>query len=187
MPAGAETPVSGPEALQAAMRALRREQAADVPAAETVETPAELDETGRGLDALARAAGGSRQPGQAGGTPPDRQPARVAAPKQGGREDTGRPQEPVPSNSSSDAKADVRRKQAMIVVGFAVVAVVLIAVIVVLVTREHTPPPEGPAAPTPGQTQRRRPFTGHQPGELFGEVPFEGEREESGEAEEDGS
>jgi len=185
VPTGAEAAVSGPEALQAALRDLQSNQADAAPVAETVDTPAELEEAAQGLDALARAAGGPRPARTAVGPSRGRRPARSAAPKRRGRSPTRQPERASAPKAVSGGKADAKRKQAMIVGGFAAVGVLLIIVIVALATRDNTPPPPPPdegAAPTPVvETPRRRgPFTGHQPGELFDKVPFDGEQDEGG-------
>jgi len=168
VPAGGEAPLSGPETLQAAMRDFQREQAAaDVPVAETAETPPELEEAAQGLDALARAAGSRSEK-----APPPRASTR-------------RPGQASVSGGASNGKTDTKRKQALIIGGLAAVAVVMIVFIAVMATRDNAPPEEA-AAPTPMmKTERPRGrFTGHQPGELFNKVPFEDERR-TAEGEED--
>jgi hypothetical protein len=203
----AQPDLSGPEALQAAMRDLQRAPAADVPVAETVDTPADLDEAAQGLDALASAAGGAGAPSRA--TPPGkpgtvrgsrsarraagssrgRKPARAAKRKPRNRPPDRRPGQGPRSGIGAGGTSDAKRKQAIIVGGFAALGLLLIIVIVVLATRNDAPPPPPPDEtaiyePETPPPPSRGPYTGHQPGELFDKVPFDGE-DEAGDGGED--
>ncbi len=191
-----EDDVSGPEALQAAIRDYRRDRAAGVPVAETADTPADLDEAAQGLDALAQTAGGrraasrgtprtprrSRSARRAPGSSRGRKPARAAKRK---------PRKPTPpcprgqgprSSIGTAGPSEAKRKQAMIVGGFAALALLLVIVVVILARRDDPPPPPPPEETAVYEVETepppsRRPYTGHQPGELFDNVPFEDERD----------
>jgi hypothetical protein len=184
-----EDELSGPEALQAAMRDIQQNGAAGAPVAETADTPVDLDEAAKGLDALARTAGGGasrpsrpkRTARRAAGSSRTRKPARAAArkpvkPKPGPR------QVQAPRSRASGSKSDAKRKQAMIVGGFAALGLLLIIVIVAVAMHDDPPPPPPPEEtatymPETETPRPRGPYTGHQPGELFNHVPFDDERE----------
>jgi len=190
-------PVDGAEALQAAMRELQQSETA--PVAEVVEEP--LDpQAADGLDALAQMAGPSKSSGKpsagrgrkAAKTPPRgatvaRKPGKAskkASPTPPrGRKVAREPGRPVPPGAAPNGKGRSRRKQAMIVGGFAAAGVILIIIIVAVAVgdRETDPPPRPAQTYVPSasdQPKRRGPFTGHQPGELFGHVPFADEKED---------
>jgi len=198
-----EDAVSGPEALQAAMRDIQRNPAADAPVAETVDTPVDLDEAAQGLDALAQKAGGprresgaagrtsSRRAPRAAGSSRGRKPARSATRKARPPASDGQPGAAPRKRPAAGTKADAKRKQAMIVGGFAAAGLILIVVVLALALRDDTPPPppkDETAAPVPAVEPDRHhgPYTGHQPGELFNHVPFDGEKDGAGDAD-DGS
>ena len=199
-----EDDVSGPEALQAAMRDYRRDQAAGVPLAETVDTPADLDEAAQGLDALAQASGGpqaaSRGASRAPRTPRGSRSARRAAGSSRGRKPARaakrKPRKPAPARPRGQAPrsgigtagpSDAKRKQAMIVGGFAALGLLLIVILLVVALQDDPPPPPPPEETAVYEVETetppsRRPYTGHQPGELFDNVPFEDERDTDGAA-----
>jgi hypothetical protein len=181
-----EDELSGPEALQAAIRDIQRNGAAGAPVAETADTPVDLDEAAKGLDALARTAGGGvsrpkRAATRAAGSSRGRKPARAAA-RKSRKPKPGPRQVQAPRSRASGGKSDAKRKQAMIVGGFAALGVLLIIVIVAVAMRDDPPPPAPPEEtatymPETEPQPTGGPYTGHQPGELFNHVPFDDERE----------
>jgi len=186
VPPGQEPALSGPEALQAAMREARVQQpAADVPVAEVVEEPADVEEAAEGLEALARAVGSaSGAAGQASKPRSQRQrPGRASQTTPQGREGSRKPNLTPGPNGALNGKAQQKKKRAMVIGACAAVGLLLLIMILVMATRDGTPPEE-PATPPPVvETKKRHRYTGPQPGELFGKVPFEEEEEGTDEQE----
>ena len=178
VPAAEPKPMSGPAALQAALREAREGAAADdVPMAEVLGGPSAGRRSGsprspeaaqaiKGLDALARAAGGA----------PTVRPARRAAkPKARARKATKTPDRAAVPNGRLPPMAE-HSKKAAIIGAVAAVVVLIIAVIAASfigggkVEPEKPAAAEGPSVTTTAERPTRKGYAFEQPGALFGGV-----------------
>ncbi len=191
VPQAEPEPLSGPVALQAAMRGSQGDAASEeVPTVEMVGGPsgarrppsppprpspqtAQAAQAIKGLDALAKAAGPAP-------TPPARPPRRAAKPKGRGRKTPNIPDRAAIPNGRLPPVAGNIRKAAIIGAVAAVVLIIMAVIAASFIGRGDVEPGEKPSAETPSaetpsaetaaeQPERRR-FKLRQPGELFGDV-----------------
>ncbi len=194
VPQAEPEPLSGPAALQAAIRGSQGDAASEeIPTAKVVGGPpaarraasppspqtAQAAQAIQGLDALARAAGAAP-------TPPAKPPRRAAKPKGRGRKTPNIPDRAAIPNGRLPPVAGNSRKAAII---GAVAAVVLIIMAVIAasfigggaVEPGEKPSAETPSAETAAEQPGRRRFKPRQPGALFGDVNYADEETDEAE------
>jgi hypothetical protein len=164
-------PLSGPEALVAAMRELNQAGGDEVPTAEIAQEPAQPDDGATGLEALARAVRSAPAKGNG-----------RSAPSAGKvRKPTAASTRPASRNGRKPA-AGARKGLTPATIGAVASAAALMIVIIILciLSGGDEPPKPDTAAKPPPQAAAEQPkpkrFTGHQPGEMFRGVPFEEEK-----------
>ena len=164
-------PLSAPEALAAAMRQLNQPAEEEVPTAESLDEPQEAAPPADGLEALAHAvkSAPAPKPGARGPQPA----ARVRRPNG----PASRP--PLVAGREGAPGAKWMNPRLIGVIGGAAALLLLVIILIVLGGGGEPPktdPP--PPAPTPVvEAPKPKRFTGHQPGEMFREVPFEEEKQ----------
>jgi hypothetical protein len=167
----AAAPLSAPEALAAAMREATQTAEEDLPTAEVVEEPQEAAPPVDGLEALAHAVKSA---------PPPKPAARGPQPAARGRKPAG-PAARSPLQAGRKGAPAARRLSPTLigVIGGAAAFLLLIVILVIFGSggdppkKETAPPPPPPVVEAP----KPKRFTGHQPGEMFREVPFEDEKQ----------
>ena len=172
--APAAAPLSAPEALAAAMREAAQTAEEDLPTAEVLDEPPEAAPPADGLEALAHAVKSAPAP-----KPAARGPQPVAR----GRS----PRRPGPAARSplqagrKGAPAAQRMSPALIGVIGGAAAVLLLIVILALFGGGGDPPKKETPSPNPSPPAVEAPkptrYTGHQPGEMFRQVPFDDEKQ----------
>jgi len=171
--APAAAPLSAPEALAAAMREATQTPEEDLPTATIVEEPQEAAPPTDGLEALAHAVKSAPAPklGPRGPQPVarGRRPAGPAArsPLQAGRK---------------GAPAAQRMSPTLIGVIGGAAAFLLLIVILALFGGGGEPPKKETPSPNPPppvvEAPKPKRYTGHQPGEMFRQVPFDEEKQD---------
>jgi len=180
--------LSGPEALAAALRGAGGTTPDDIPTAEVVAgppartgrarpIPPEAAQAIKGLDALAKA----------GRPAPAAKPARRTPPKAArGRAATAAPgRSAIPNGRRPPAAGNT--KNAAIIGGVAAVGIIVVAVISAALVggggneaeTKKNPAPETAVYETVDETPKSKGYRLHQPGELFGGLPYETEKEET--------
>lgn len=179
--------LSGPEALAAALRGTGRTTTDDIPTAEVVAgppartgrarpIPPEAVQAIKGLDALAKAgrAAPAAKPVRRGATKPARGRAATAAPGRSAIPNGRRP--PAAGNT----------KNAAIIGGVAAVGIIIVAAIIAALVggggdgeTKKKPAPETAVHETVDETPKPKEYKLHQPGELFGGLQYESEKEET--------
>lgn len=181
VPAPEEPALSGPEALAAAIREATAEELADadIPEAEVVEEPPEVDDAVRGLDALAKAVGPAAQAAGRTASRPAARPGKAARPAAGkatrpaigkaaARQAARTPVAPQPVNGQNGQK-DTHKRNVIIGVAAGAGVLLILLIVIAIVGSRSTPPPPPPPPPQVYVPQPKRP-TGPQPGELFPKV-----------------
>lgn len=164
-------PLSAPEALAAAMREATQPEPEEVETTEVAEEAPEAEPPADGLAALAHAVKSvppgktARRPGGLG--------ARMGAPARPGSR-------PGQRNGRRPAPGANRMNPTLIGIMGGIAGVVVLIVILFLLAGGGSAPEDKPPTPEPPKAVSEAPkpkrFTGHQPGEMFREVPFEDER-----------
>jgi hypothetical protein len=167
----AAAPLSAPEALAAAMREATQTAEEDLPTAEVLDEPPEAAPPTDGLEALAHVVKSA--------TPP-KPGLRGPQPKARGRRPAGPAARSPLQAGRKGAPAAQRMSPALIGVISGAAAVLLLIVILALFGGGGDPPKkETPPPPPPPVVEAPKPkrYTGHQPGEMFRQVPFDDEKQ----------
>lgn len=185
--------VSGPEALVSALRDLNGPAPDDIPEAEVIDGPPvaakPISRRGRapspekaqaleGLDALARAAGPA---------PVAKVAARRPQAAVRGRKGAASPARPALPGGRRPPAAGAHRNAAVIGAVAAVALIIVFAIVAAFVgggscSAPAKPEPPPPPAQSVVEVEKPKRFTGHQPGEMFNNVPFADEQEAAGAA-----